>query len=315
LSVGALAAAVSALSAHDPGGQWWRVAFIVLTLTAALSLRPLILAPALVFLWLTQAGVRSSEGGPGLLSSSGIADLVGIGALGACGFLIRLYLQQLSDSAAEYTDPETGMHSERALLTTLEKEVARSRRFGRQFSFMLVGLDQRRLHFDHRGDNDWRTAFQTTTDLLRSSRANIDRLFRYGERSFALVLPETGPAEVTGLIRRLNRLARAFNPASGEPEGPTPINFGVTFFPQAATTPEDLVRRAEIALRLAEKSPTRVKYDGAEAPDLPAPELLRRADGETDAPEASTGEQTGLEGGLIEHLDDTLDLIDEFKSA
>ena len=117
----------------------------------------------------------------------------------------------------------------------------------------------------------------------------------------------------------------------GEPEGPTPINFGVTFFPQAATTPEDLIRRAEIALRLAEKSPTRVKYDGAEAPDLPAPELLRRTEAQTAAPDAwpytgpdrrvgserraSTAPVEDALGGLIEHLDDTLDLIDEFKSA
>jgi diguanylate cyclase (GGDEF)-like protein len=330
-SVATLAAAVSSLSAHDPGGQWLRVVLILVTLTVAMTVRPLAVAPAFVAIWLAAAGVRSLGGGPELLTIHTLADLAGIGALGVCGFLIRIYLQHLEDSAAEYTDLETGIQSERALRTTLEKEVARSRRFGRQFSLMLVGLDRRRLRFDHRGDNDWRTAFQTTKNLLRSSRANIDRLFRYGERSFALVLPETGPAEVTGLIKRLNRLARAFNPARGEPDGPTPINFGVTFFPQAATTPEDLIRRAEIALRLAEKSPTRVKYDGAEAPGLPAPELLRGAETATVGSEGPA-EIAGLEdaddltkrpvrplddalGGLIEDLDATLDLLDDSKSA
>ena len=282
----------------------------------------------MIVIWLGQATIRGIGNTVAPLSATGIAGLIGMCALGACGFLIRLYLEQLADSAAQYTDPESDMPSGQALQATVEKEIARSRRFGREFSLILIGLDRRRLRFDHRRDKDWRLAFQTTTELLRSSRANVDRVFRHDERTFALVLPETGPNEVTGLIRRLNRLARAFNPGGSEPEGPSPINFGVTFFPQAATTAEDLIRRAEITLRLAEKSPTRVKYDGAEAPDLPAPELLRRADGGTPGPETPALEQTGPDSGtspappledalgaLLEHLDATLDLIEEFKSA
>jgi hypothetical protein len=39
-----------------------------------------------------------------------------------------------------------------------------------------------------------------------------------------------------------------------------------------------LIQRAEVALRLAERSPTRLQLDSAEAADLPPPETLRRSE-------------------------------------
>jgi hypothetical protein len=55
-----------------------------------------------------------------------------------------------------------------------------------------------------------------------------------------------------------------------------PIHFGATFYPKCATSTDDLLLRAEVALRIADKNSTRVQLDGAEAPDLPSPETLRQ---------------------------------------
>jgi diguanylate cyclase (GGDEF)-like protein len=323
-----------------------------MTLGAALWLPRTALAPGVALIWLLSTVARSYVDGTAIVTARNVLELAGLGAIGAAAYQTRVRLERLEEVAADVVDPETGVQSDRFLKKAIEEEIARSRRFKREFSLMLVGVDRRRLRFDYRDEKEWRTAFQATAMLLRSTRAYIDRVFRFGDRSFALVLPETGPSEVSGMIRRLNRLARASEPAEGEPGGPLPTNIGVTFYPQAATAADDLIRRAEVALRVAEKTPSRVKYDGAEAPDLPDPESLRRPSAgplpglnqdlalsslggieaedashwpvpigeasleaeaaETDTPNSQLGDAVT---DLLQHLDDTLSLIQELKSA
>ena len=172
-------------------------------------------------------------------------------------------------------DRATGVYDERLLRPALEMEVARGRRFNREFAFILVGIDQMRQRFDYRDETAWEESFIATAKMLRGTRNHVDRVYRYGMSSFALVLPESGARDVQGLVRRLTRAARRSSPAEGEPGGPLPCHYGATFFPQAATTTDDLLRRAEVALTLAESNPTRVQIDGAEAREMAAPETLR----------------------------------------
>jgi GGDEF domain-containing protein len=192
-------------------------------------------------------------------------------------------------------DPETGFFRESLLKDSIERELVRSRRFGREFALMLAGVDEMRLKFDYRDQQKWSSGLKATAEVLLNTRTHIDRVYRYGDRGFALLLPETGVKEVGGLLRRLARAARKMSPAEGEPGGPLPLHFGATFYPQCATTVEDIVRRAEVALRLAEKSPNRIQLDGAEAPDLPPPELMRREEDEEAELEILSGKWLGAE--------------------
>jgi GGDEF domain-containing protein len=152
----------------------------------------------------------------------------------------------------------------------------RARRFSRRFAFVLVGVDEINQRFDYRSEAEWDAAFKATADLLRGTRVGIDRVYRYGDDCFALLLPESGEEDVRGLVRRLTRVGKNVTPSVGEQGGPLPVHFGATFFPECATTVETLIQRAEVAVRLADKSPTRLQLDGAEAPEPPPPETLRR---------------------------------------
>jgi len=250
----------------------------------------LALLPATALIWLLPTMARSQIAGDPAFTQQSLMEAGGLLLLSIAAHLSRMSMHKLEAETGD-TDPETGVLRERLLKDAVEREIARSRRFGREFALMMVGVDPRRLRFDYRDDEQWLPAFQATAALLSNTRTNIDHVFRYGDRFFALLLPETGAEEVTGLIRRLNRLAKSSDPAEGEPGGPLPIHVGVTFFPQCATRYEDLLRRAEVAMRLAEKSPTRVQLDGAEAPEMPAPQTLRRVEPD----EALSGRWLGAE--------------------
>jgi diguanylate cyclase (GGDEF)-like protein len=278
-------AAVTAVSARDPSGVSFRIGMVLMAVGAA-SLLPKqgMAILATVAIWLIPNLARSYVQDIELFDENMLLEFVPLLGVALFTGMARKNLDNLEAESMmagatpdgdDLMDPATGVYDERLLRPALEMEVARGRRFSRNFAFVLVGIDSMRQRFDYRDETAWEASFIATAKMLRGTRNNVDRVYRYGMTSFAMVLPESGAKDVQGLVRRLSRTARRSSPAEGEPGGPLPCHYGATFFPQAATTTEDLLRRAEVALGLAERSPTRVQLDGAEARELVSPETLR----------------------------------------
>ncbi len=280
-----MVAAVSAISADDTSGVALRAGMIMVTAGAALMLPWKAAVPSSIACWFIANLGRTIVADWSLFNHKMMLELPGLVGLAIFSVAIRHAIAMLeADSRVVGAggdsyfgiEEETGVFEERFLRPAIEAELSRSRRFQRQFAVVLVGIDQLRQRFDYRSEEEWDAGFLATAELLRRTRNNIDRVYRYGNASFALVLPESGPGETTGMVRRLRRLAKSSQPREGEPGGPLPASFGATFFPTCATTVEDLLRRAEIALRLAERNSQHLQLDGAEVPAEPAPETLRR---------------------------------------
>jgi diguanylate cyclase (GGDEF)-like protein len=259
---------------------------ILVTVGASMWLPWQALVPAVFVAWLgPNVGRGMMEDDFALFNTNMMWELPGLLGLAAFSSFARVALRELEEEhlllglngdAAMGLDPQTGVYDESQLRISIEAELSRSRRFGRTFALVLVGIDEMRQRFDYRDEASWQESFSATAELLRGTRHNVDRVYRYGPAGFALVLPESGPNDVNGLVRRLRRVARKARPAEGEPGGPLPAYFGATFFPTCATSTEDLLRRAEVALRIADKNANRVQLDGAEAPEMPPVETLRQ---------------------------------------
>jgi diguanylate cyclase (GGDEF)-like protein len=281
-----MVAAISTISARDPDGVTLRIGMILVTVGAAMWLPWQALVPAVLVAWLgPNIGRGMMEEEYALFNTNMMWELPGLLGLAAFASFARVALRELEEEhlllglngdAAMGLDPQTGVYDESQLRISIEAELSRSRRFGRTFALVLVGIDEMRQRFDYRDEASWQESFNATAELLRGTRHNVDRVYRYGSSGFALVLPESGPNDVNGLVRRLRRVARKARPPEGEPGGPLPAYFGATFFPACATSTEDLLRRAEIALRIADKNANRVQLDSAEAPEMPPVETLRQ---------------------------------------
>jgi diguanylate cyclase (GGDEF)-like protein len=277
--------AVSVIAARDQDGVLLRAGMVLLALGAAtwLSWHKALIAGALI--WFVPDLLRSFLSDIPLFGTTMLLELPGILALAACANLARHYLQVLEEESLLMGrtgeemagfDEMTGSYDQRLLAHALDFELARSRRFNREFALVLIGLDPMRQKFDYRDQAVLASSFTATAQLLGNTRKHIDRLYRYGKDGFALILPESDERDVTGLTKRLRGLARRATPREGEPGGPMPVNFGASFFPQCATAADDLLRRAGVALKLAEGKPDRIHLDSADAPDAPPPETLRR---------------------------------------
>ncbi|MGH9576301.1 MAG: sensor domain-containing diguanylate cyclase, partial [Terriglobales bacterium] len=141
-----------------------------------------------------------------------------------------------------HTDPLTGVYNQRHFHTAVAQEVARARRYGKEFAVAMLDLRGFRyanatLGFE-RGDDILREVAQ----LLRSQLRSMDVLCRYAADRFALVLPETDADRMRTVLAKIGEnLARIRVPAA---DGMKPLTAsGVAInYPQDGDSALDLTR-------------------------------------------------------------------------
>ncbi len=169
-----------------------------------------------------------------------LLELPALMGLGGFSIAVRSSVEMLESenlaigSMGEGTiDAETGVYEERSLRAALEAELTRSHRFERPFALVMVGIDDKHQRFGYRDEESWKLSFRATADLLLRTRNHIDRVFRFGPSGFALILPESADKEVTGLVRRLRKIAMNVKPREGQEGGPLPSPSARRSFPAA----------------------------------------------------------------------------------
>jgi GGDEF domain-containing protein len=261
------------------------VGSVVLVIGVAYWLPWILILAATLLLGIGASFAHATITGESVFYTRNWVQLPGLLCLAAAIFFLKRKVRDLVQENAVLTrlarsavdiDGETGAFREELLRPALEAEVARARRFGRELALMLVSVSEMRQRFDYRDGDRWVEGFRASAAILLRTRNLVDRTYRYGDDGFALVLPETDRRGVEGLVRRLTREAKRARPPEGSSGGPLPLHYGATFFPSCATTLDNLLTRASVAVTLAEKSPTRLRIDSADAPDLPPPETMRR---------------------------------------
>jgi diguanylate cyclase (GGDEF)-like protein len=280
-----MVAAVSAISVRDPSGVTLRIGMVMVTVGAGLCLPWRQLMPAVLLAWLAPNLGRSLIDDSALLNLNVLLEGFGLAGIAFFTTASQGALRELEDESVLVgagggdiagLNVNSGIFNANQLRPALQAELARSRRFRRTFSLVLVDIDEMRQKYDYRDEAGWKSSLGATTRVLRETRHNVDRVFHYKDSGFAIILPEASEKDIVGLVKRLRRIARSMKPPEGEPGGPIPVHFGATFFPDCATTVDELLVRAEVALRIAAGNSTRYQLDSAEAVALPPEESLRR---------------------------------------
>lgn len=148
---------------------------------------------------------------------------------------------QVSRMAA--SDSLTGLANHRQLLETMESEIQRSRRTGRQFAVLLFDLDGLKKINDKYGHLTGSRAIKRLGNVLRDSSRTIDTPARFGGDEFALVLPEAGARDAEQAAGRIcEQLA-----TDGEEPFIT-VSVGQAVYPADGTSIEQLLGAADTAL-------------------------------------------------------------------
>jgi diguanylate cyclase (GGDEF)-like protein len=100
------------------------------------------------------------------------------------------------------TDSLTGVYNARAFFDFLEKEMARSRRYGRPTSLMYLDLDNFKSINDTFGHQVGNTALEVAAGTLKNSVRAADIVARLGGDEFAVLLPETDEEDARTIAER-----------------------------------------------------------------------------------------------------------------
>jgi diguanylate cyclase (GGDEF)-like protein len=153
--------------------------------------------------------------------------------------------------ALSVTDDLTHLYNLRYLNQVLRREVKRSARSGHPLSLLFIDLDGFKSVNDAHGHLSGSRALVEASSVIRGSARETDVVARYGGDEFALVLPDTGAAGALAVGERIReRLAdHTFLMDQGLAVHLT-ASVGIATRPDAADSPEELMRAADSAMYL-----------------------------------------------------------------
>jgi diguanylate cyclase (GGDEF)-like protein len=137
----------------------------------------------------------------------------------------------------------SGWFNQRHMLERLDEEVARTRRYGGEFSLVLGEVQ-----------GGWREKLSSTetnqlatwtASRVRSAKRRCDVAGQYGPHGFMLLLPGATPMKAVGACRRLQSVLEEPPALEEAPLPPVQACFGLAAFSPSSATVKALLRQAE----------------------------------------------------------------------
>jgi diguanylate cyclase (GGDEF)-like protein len=148
-------------------------------------------------------------------------------------------------------DPLTRLLNRRAFVDRLEKEVARSTRYGGSVGLVLCDLDGFKDLNDRFGHLAGDAALQSFADVVTHALRRPDDVFRIGGDEFAFLLAETTDGDARSVVDRVTALIES---SGDERLRSIRASFGVASCPEDAIEAQPLFRLADEALYGAKRT-------------------------------------------------------------
>lgn len=174
------------------------------------------------------------------------------------------------------TDPMTGLPNARSLQVQFEKESARARRGSSSFQLLMLDLDRFKAvndTFGHKvGDEMLKAISRVISDQLR----DYDFLARYGGDEFVALIPETTPADVADLCKRIEKAVGEFSLAVGPNEAASVgVSLGASGYPKNGETFDQMIVAADKAMYERKTMRKRFVTDRRQTEDAGRPEFAQ----------------------------------------
>ncbi|MEN8145286.1 MAG: GGDEF domain-containing protein [Gemmatimonadota bacterium] len=154
------------------------------------------------------------------------------------------------------TDSLTGLLNRRAFTERLDGELARSSRYGRPISALMIDIDHFKQFNEMYGHLGGDVALQTVARTIHSRVREGDIVARYGGEEFIVTLPETGVESAMATAEQI-RQAVAATPLVLEnrtQHGHVTVSIGVASWPEGGQVLSKLLQRADASLYAAKKA-------------------------------------------------------------
>lgn len=165
---------------------------------------------------------------------------------------LKLLRQQIADM--ERFDSITKLYNNRTYQERIKEELARSTRYGQEFSLVLLEVDHFAKYVNSFGQKAGEEILAMVGYAVRDCIRNVDIGCYYGEARFVIILPHTGFGGAKIVAERMReKMERVllFKGVSGQ--GSLAASIGVATFPLNAVIETELFRQALKALTSAQE--------------------------------------------------------------
>ncbi len=146
-------------------------------------------------------------------------------------------------------DALTGIYNRGAILSFLEKEISRAKRYGSTFSIVIADLDYFKKINDTYGHVAGDKVLQEVASCLSVDLRKCDWVGRYGGEEFLLLLPDSHTNDAFRLAQRIKDKVEKQGIVLSEKTIHVTISMGIAqYIEQEDTSSHDTIRRADSAL-------------------------------------------------------------------
>jgi GGDEF domain-containing protein len=103
-------------------------------------------------------------------------------------------------------DGLTGLYTQKYFKEHLDREIARSKRYGNPLSLVMCDIDYFKKFNDTYGHLAGDHMLKTVAQIIEENVRSSDIVARYGGEEFAILLMEAGPEEAASVAKRLKKL-------------------------------------------------------------------------------------------------------------
>jgi diguanylate cyclase (GGDEF)-like protein len=164
--------------------------------------------------------------------------------------IIRALLREQKLVEMSTHDGLTGLYNHAHMQEQLGNELARSKRYGRPLSVLMIDIDRFKAVNDTHGHQAGDDVLRRLAQCLQLAARTQDIVSRYGGEEFMLILPETGSEAAMIMAERLRADVASMRLMTKGHEFTVTISIGVVTYDTDAgeATQRDLVEVADKAL-------------------------------------------------------------------
>jgi diguanylate cyclase (GGDEF)-like protein len=162
-----------------------------------------------------------------------------------------LLYQKLEKEAV--TDALTSAFNYRFLMSSLETEIKRARRFKQSFSFVMLDVDNLKNFNDSRGHLSGSQALKEIADIIRANCREIDLVSKYGGDEFGILLPQTRLDGASHVTKRVIDAVRT-HLFDGKRAGLLTCSAGISSFPRDGQSAKQIIEAADKSLYQAKRA-------------------------------------------------------------